>query len=491
MHLFLNSQYALRNEKGCSYIVTLNVTIDKRVSDLNHGAVLTLPPILGYILSSVDNCDLEEAVGMLADKIRVNSDILRTFLYKLIDNPVAKSLRYGDNTFKFPPYLLTVSKTEIKAKISTERDADIYDKYCPKRPSVPLSLNFMITTSCHTNCIYCYADRCRKDDLAVDEILKVIDDCYRAGVVNLALTGGDVLVYKDWKRILERAYVYNYAPLISTKRPLRREDVIYLKEIGVKRIQISLDSVCPDELSKMLKVNYSYANEMMNTFHYCNEIGLEVDVRTVLTKMNVAEQSLNNLFLFLESMACVTSWVLTPAFVSAFKEDYESYQADEQQLIDAFRLTKNKKTHLLIYHNKMSEKRYSQKHFSSVNEFIQNNQTCYANSYAMSIISNGKVTVCEMLYENEDFLLGDINKQNIAEIWNSSEALTLYSYKQEFIKRKENNSCCSCSVYEKCKTGLGKKVCYVDVTKIYGNRLYEYPDPRCPRALEYDRKLFV
>lgn len=139
----------------------------------------------------------------------------------------------------------------------------------------------------------------------------------------------------------------------------------------------------------------------------------------------------------------------------------------------------------------MSERSYLQKPFGTVDEFVQKNQTCYANSFAMSILSDGKVSVCEMLYENENFVLGDVRHQSITEIWNSLKALTLYSYKKELIQKKDDNSCCSCAIYDKCKTGLGKKICYVDVAKIYGNEQYEYPDPRCPNAPEYNRSLLI
>lgn len=130
-----------------------------------------------------------------------------------------------------------------------------------------------------------------------------------------------------------------------------------------------------------------------------------------------------------------------------------------------------------------NESGYSMNKYLTEPDFIKYNQTCYANSYSMSIISSGDCTVCEMLYNNPDFVLGNVHSMSIEEIWNSSKALNLYAKKQESIEDK-NTPCFSCSVYDTCKNQLSKKVCYVDIAKIYGRGKYEYPDPRCPRAIK-------
>ena len=34
----------------------------------------------------------------------------------------------------------------------------------------------MVTTKCTTDCIYCYADRSRTDDLSAKEVIDIIDE---------------------------------------------------------------------------------------------------------------------------------------------------------------------------------------------------------------------------------------------------------------------------------------------------------------------------
>ena len=139
----------------------------------------------------------------------------------------------------------------------------------------------------------------------------------------------------------------------------------------------------------------------------------------------------------------------------------------------------------------MNSKTSSIEPFKTKEDFIRRNQICFADTFFLSVLSNGAVTFCEMLYENQNFLLGNIKEQSLSEIWNSEKALKLFDYGQENIKKRKNNPCFTCDLYADCKQKLGKRICYVDVVKIYGNNFFELPDPRCPQALEYDKLLLV
>ena len=85
-----------------------------------------------------------------------------------------------------------------------------------------------------------------------------------------------------------------------------------------------------------------------------------------------------------------------------------------------------------------------------------------------------------MLYDNKEYLIGNIRNQSLSEIWNSSKALALYAPIQENISMK--SPCHSCSVFTKCKKSIAKRVCYVDIAKVHENNSFDFPDPRCPMA---------
>ena len=68
--------------------------------------------------------------------------------------------------------------------------------------------------------MYCYADRNRKNDLTSWQIIKVIDEAHDMGG-NLALTGGDIFAFPDWKEVIRKVGQYGFTPLLSTKIPLK------------------------------------------------------------------------------------------------------------------------------------------------------------------------------------------------------------------------------------------------------------------------------
>ena len=95
---------------------------------------------------------------------------------------------------------------------------------------------------------------------------------------------------------------------------------------------------------------------------------------------------------------------------------------------------------------------------------------------SLYILPDGKVTICEQLYWNKDFIIGDVTKNSIQEIWDSDKAKSLYYIKQEDIP--SDSLCHSCEDFEKCRRP--RQVCYREIIKKYGTEKWYYPDVKCP-----------
>lgn len=484
MRVYLNPQYAIRNERGSSYIIAKAIPVSEKLKG-KVGNISIVPPMIGYILSNIGSSELELAEKEISDVTQLRIETIDKFIKKLVDNPQMVGWNFKGVVVSFPPFLLLSSKEISSGDIYTTDDFNCMEKFVPKRPSIPLNINFMITTKCCTNCIYCYADRNRKDDLSSQDVLRVLKEAHELGVVNLTLSGGDIFAFSDWKEVVQNVCLYGFSSILSTKVPLSRDDIFFLKGVGLKNLQVSLDAISPEILIKTLRVENDYADRMKQMLRSCDEVGLKVNVRTVLTKYNANELEMGKLFSFLNSLSNINSWILTPAFYSEFKDDYLQYRASDLALIKIYNQTRvlNGISRFTILHNKMSEREYTLKTYTTVESFVKKNQICNANSYSMSILSNGDVTACEMLYGNPDFIFGNVRNQSLYDLWNSAVALKMYFYRQDMIKQKENNQCCNCRVYSDCKQTIGKRICYVDIIKAYGKDKYEYPDPRCPQAL--------
>lgn len=99
----------------------------------------------------------------------------------------------------------------------------------------------------------------------------------------------------------------------------------------------------------------------------------------------------------------------------------------------------------------------------------------------LSILVTGICTPCEMLYDNPDFILGNIYNNPLKVIWNSPKALEICTSNQ-IDKRKTDSPCKHCKVLDICRKSINRRVCFVDISKTMGNGYSDYPDPRCPNS---------
>lgn len=83
---------------------------------------------------------------------------------------------------------------------------------------------------------------------------------------NLALTGGDIFAFPDWKEVIRKVGQYGFTPLLSTKIPLKEDDIYFLKESGIKFLQFSLDSIFPSTLQTMVRVKEDYIDNVKQMF---------------------------------------------------------------------------------------------------------------------------------------------------------------------------------------------------------------------------------
>ena len=101
------------------------------------------------------------------------------------------------------------------------------------------------------------------------------------------------------------------------------------------------------------------------------------------------------------------------------------------------------------------------------------------------VLPDGQVTVCEGLYWHKEFIIGDISKMSIMDIWNSDNARMLTKMPQELIP--EDSACRTCKEYDECRKYRG--ICWKYVLEAYGDEHPFYPDPRCPYAPSFTKNI--
>ena len=477
MYVTISPSYAIRNERYASFLIRVEKIISNKGNDFG---AFSIPPFMGYILAHIGDMEFSRSIREIAKSLNVSPEAIGNFIGQLIENKECREFMIdGHRSVVLPPSTLVRSPVKCESNVFEEPGFDGSGEFDIRRPSFPVYANLMVTTNCTTDCIYCYANRSLAPVMPTGKILSLLDELHDRGTVNITLTGGDIFAHPDWRKILHHARTLGYKPYLSTKTPVSKDSIRFLRDEGYEEIQFSLDSASPDVLNKMINARTGYIGRVRDFLTCCSELGLDVLIRSVLTSMNASSDMISGTYGFLSSFSCVREWVMTPAFFSSYKKnDYSDLVVDNDDLVEAFEFSQRKDLTFHIGLNKISEKGYVLKRCTGVEEFVCKNQKCMGNTTCISILVNGDCSVCEMLYDNPEYLLGNVTLASVSDIWNSEKALDLYYVSNDGIP--EESPCKGCVVFDKCRNDFGKRVCYLDIAKTGHSR--HFPDPRCPMA---------
>src|SRR5215471_20763463 len=109
---------------------------------------------------------------------------------------------------------------------------------------LPFSVHLDLTYRCNERCVHCYLDHQDYGEMTTAEIKHLLDEMADAGVFILTLSGGEILLRKDFFEILEYARIERqFCVRLKTNAIMIREsEAARLREIGVESIQISIYS---------------------------------------------------------------------------------------------------------------------------------------------------------------------------------------------------------------------------------------------------------
>jgi cyclic pyranopterin phosphate synthase len=148
----------------------------------------------------------------------------------------------------------TVSEQE-SLKGATEQASKLVDQHGRHIDYVRLS----VTDRCDFRCVYCMSEEMtflpRKQVLSLEEIYQVAKSFTELGVNKLRLTGGEPLVRKNVMSLIEKiGMLPGLKELLLTTNGSQLEKLaVPLKEAGVTRINISLDSLNAESFHRMTR----------------------------------------------------------------------------------------------------------------------------------------------------------------------------------------------------------------------------------------------
>lgn len=110
----------------------------------------------------------------------------------------------------------------------------------------PLSVHFDLTYRCNERCVHCYLDHEDHGELTTGECIEVLEQLARAGTLFLTFSGGEIFLRPDLFEILQAARKLYFDVSLKTNALLiTRERAARLRDLGVRRVQISIYSDNP------------------------------------------------------------------------------------------------------------------------------------------------------------------------------------------------------------------------------------------------------
>lgn len=426
---------------------------------------------------------------------------VKDMLTPFIENKQIKILKYQDGKSLIPKnFIINIanSKKEYKPLFSGKPDYDpsqAVDLQTGRLNKAPYNITFMLTNKCCTQCCYCYADTKTtvQHYVPVERIICIIEEAKKLQLHNINILGGEVFLYKNWDTVLTEIIKNGFMPeLISTKIPIDEEIIRKLKATGYTNIlQLSIDTLDQNAASQTLHVSQGYVEKIKKGVALLEQYEIPYQVGTVLTKWTAGSQNLCDLYVFFCDKKCLKQWEIRQAMYSLGKSASNFLEISAKRAIikEIATLVKNEFIPHASFKITMEENAAENKFRISKDgcRSFKHGQ-CSAMNTHLFILPDGKATICEQLYWNPDFIVGDINHSSLEEIWHSPQMMKFVNLRREDIHKE--SACKTCNFFEMCFS-TDRNRCWADVIKAYGSQCWDFPDPYCYFAPELKNDIYA
>ncbi|MDR0611707.1 MAG: radical SAM protein [Planctomycetaceae bacterium] len=346
------------------------------------------------------------------------------------------------------------------------------------RDSVPHILNWHLTSSCSTDCRYCYLGRRTNIvPMHLERIFSLIEESIRIGVFSIELLGGDVMLYPYLIDVMQKLHQHQFLPMtLSTKSFVSlnvANSLGKLKEL-IYEMQFSIDTD-DDMIARQLVGTANFPETIFESIDNAVHTGLNVTAKSVITPYNIF--TIPRLYRKLRQHG-VQKIRLAAYSRSGFHHSDDLFLAPEhfewlyreiEQLNSEF-----PQDQIQLQNGQAGLEPRS---LESLKESWSLRSLCTAGRSTLMICSDGKVIPCEQMPETEEYFCGDVSKQSIMEVWNGDKLKEMtYGMPHEKFK---GQPCYNCEEQEDCLDHMG--ICIRDLAVHYGN-IYQ-PPPNCYRNI--------
>jgi radical SAM protein with 4Fe4S-binding SPASM domain len=495
-----NQNYKLRSDLTRIVItnndsgITKSIEASSRKNEYTSGFCWFMHPHIALFLKFFNGQNvLKDVVNSISEEFDLTTEEVLNSINPFINNNETFYYHINDinSDFPIPKNCIIENNLNLKRKNILENiDINyIIQNFSnkSKRCNIPNEMSIMLNSNCYTNCIYCYVDKKKEIQkyIPLERIIEIIDEAKSLHFRDCQVMGGDLFSYQNWYEVLKHLKKNGYSPYISTKHPLDENIVSKLSDLQIDQIQISLDSTNIESLKQILKVDDMYFNKINYSLNLLKQYNINFCVKSVITKYNDNIEEISNLINYLLKFSNFVDISIAPgeynrfSNFNAFRTSLEKFQKISDFIND-------------LNNDKVKVQECMQPIDSSITyetkkRRFERRAACSGNLSTFLILPDGKVTLCEQTYWNNNLILGDINKNSILQVWNSEKAKTLWNISKNELN--EDNPCKTCDEFETCRRGRG--VCWRMAMVHYGEEKYNYPPPECPKMSTTIKDIFI
>jgi len=485
----LNPYYALKNDG--KRIIICNSPAFKVPNTIAEDSISSfIHPAYAMALSFFNGENtLDTCLNKISKLFEATKEDSYNFIAPLLDNKKRVGIDYDNHFNEFPHrILLNNAQFNLPKRELNYEDYEINEEFDFKTfrlIKTPSRIVLLLNTICIADCIYCYVQRDRKIDcqIPIEKLCEIIKDAKLNKVTNFDIAGTEVFLYKHWDILLTTLLHNGFYPYLSTKIPLTKVDLKKIKCIGINDLQLSIDTAINEEAHIINRTNIAnYADKMLETLSFTEEIGLNIAVNVVTTKYNSTKSGIKLLLDKISKNNNIERVTINPGEVSLYcsEKNFIDFKNSIQEIeelekyIDEIRNNYKFSINLANY----TEIKEYKEGFDEKAKIFYARSFCTANINQYCILPDGQVTICEELYWHPQFIIGNILENSISEIWKSEKALKLYNISQEDVS--VHSPCKTCKGFSSCRKYEG--VCWSDVLTAYGNENWDFPASNCPYA---------
>ncbi len=450
--LCFNPEYRMRKAIGSVFIYK----IDPYTMSLTGQKIIH--PLNAIVLALINGKrSINEIIGLLAEVGGVDKEKANNFLTNFISNSANFLVNDRVNDlYKPEDFIIPVNDINMASF----------------RLCSPLSLALLITYTCTSDCVYCYANRNSAEDKTEMDLkfAKIIVDQAKDCDVQLIYLGGGDPFIKPWcielvKYIIDKGITVG----LSTKEYLPIGKCEELAVAGIDHIQLSIDSLDTKIASDITGRPY-FLTEIIETINNLQRFNIEVTTNRVVMKRNLTQ--IPELLGFLLKMG-TKHIILSRYYRSTFRHSDEFFVSDDdvQWLLGMIDSVEG------IQHANIARPRLIKDGMGNAKqiETFLSRTSCAFGRIGLVVTPSGKVIPCEQLPTITPFVLGDLHNATLEEVWRSKELMNLF---HPHIEHFNSTTCHECEYFDKCIYDRG--LCIRDVFKVCGKPFGIHP--YCPHA---------